>query len=389
MPKYNKKWQTLNYISQRKITMANKANVLAQYDQQYKKYERFANEVEHQLRSILEEEGIVCNAITSRVKERDSLDKKIDIKMDKYSNLSEITDIAGIRVITYYDSDVDRVAKIVEQEFCVDKENSIDKREALDPEKFGYCSVHYVVTLNETRLQLSEYRSYAGMKCEIQIRTVLQHAWAEIEHDLGYKNEIAVPRDIRRSFSRLAGLLEVADKEFQEIRDFLAEYLQKIQTEMKSDTPELSDCELDAVVLETFINTSQTVQKLNQKISEIAGMEFRNSESQENYVNALQWLNFLQIHTIVQLNQNIERNTDLALFLVDKIFRDDPVKTPLTKTIGIYYVCYAELLLNGSDKDKIMQYMEKTSIGTYDIDTRNNFAELLLKYNREFAALQE
>lgn len=367
--------------------MANKTNVLAQYDQQYKKYKRFANEVEHQLRSILEEEGIVCNAITSRVKERDSLDKKIDIKMDKYSDLSGITDIAGIRIITYYDNDVDRVAKIVEREFCVDKENSIDKREALDPEKFGYCSVHYVVTLNETRLQLSEYRAYAGMKCEIQIRTVLQHAWAEIEHDLGYKNEIAVPRDIRRSFSRLAGLLEVADKEFQEIRDFLAEYPQKIQAEMKSDTPELSDCELDAVVLETFINTDQTAQKLNQKIGEIAGVELRNSESHENFVSALQWLNFLQIHTIVQLNQSIERNTDLALFLVDKIFRDDPIKNPLTKTIGIYYVCYAELLLNGSDKDKIILFMEKNGIGTYD--AQNDFAEKLLKYSHEFEALQK
>ncbi|MBD5507934.1 MAG: hypothetical protein HDR05_07775 [Lachnospiraceae bacterium] len=371
--------------------MANKANILAQYDKQHKKYKRFANEVEHQLRSILEEEGIVCNAITSRVKERDSLDRKIDIKMDKYNDLSEITDIASIRVITYYDNDVDRVAKIVEREFCVDKENSIDKREALDPEKFGYCSVHYVVTMNETRLQLPECKAYAGIKCEIQIRTVLQHAWAEIEHDLGYKNEIAVPRDIRRSFSRLAGLLEVADKEFQEIRDFLAEYPQKIQAEMKSDPSELSDCELDAVVLETFINTSKTVQKLNQKISEIAGMEICNSESQEQYVRTLQELNFLQIHTIIQLNQRIEHNFDLAFFLADKFLHDRYMKEPegatLTNTIGIYYACYAELLLNESDKDKLILFMEKNDIGTYT--SQNAFAEKLLKYSREFTALQE
>lgn len=371
--------------------MTNKANIMAQYDKHLSKYKRFADEVEHQLRSILEEEGIVCNAITSRVKERDSLDRKIDIKMDKYNDLSEITDIAGIRVITYYDNDVDRVAKIVEREFCVDKENSIDKREALDPEKFGYCSVHYVATMNETRLQLSEYRSYAGMKCEIQIRTVLQHAWAEIEHDLGYKNEIAVPRDIRRSFSRLAGLLEVADKEFREIRDFLAEYPQKIQAEMKSDPSELSDCELDAVVLETFINTNQTLLKLNQKIGEIAGLEIRSNEPHEKYASTLQELNFLQIHTIVQLNQSIERNIDLALFLADKLLRDicmeNPTGTTLTNTIGIYYVCYAELLLNGSDKDKIMLYMEKNDIGLYD--EQIDFAEKLLEYSREFSALQK
>ena len=371
--------------------MANKANILSQYDQQYKKYRRFAEEVEHQLRSILAEEGIVCNAITSRVKERDSLDKKIDIKMDKYADLSEITDIAGIRVITYYDNDVDRVAKIVEREFCVDKENSIDKREALDPEKFGYCSVHYVVTLSETRLHLPECRAYAGIKCEIQIRTVLQHAWAEIEHDLGYKSKIAVPRDIRRSFSRLAGLLEVADKEFQEIRDFLAEYPQKVQAEMKRDTPEVSDCELDAVILATILDTNQTLLELNQKIGETASVKIRSQEPEDKYARTLQELNFIHIHTVVQLNQSIERNHDLALFLADKFLRgsyedeDDPENSSLPKTIGIFYICYAELLLKGCDMDGILEYMAMNSIGSYD--TRNDFVELLLQYGHEFAAI--
>ena len=263
--------------------MSNKTAVLTQYDQQRKKYERFAREVEHQLRCILEEEGIVCNAITSRVKERDSLTQKIDVKSDKYKSLSEVTDIAGIRIITYYDSDVERAAKIVEREFCVDKENSINKREALGPEKFGYCSVHYVVSMNEDRLKLPENRGYAGIKCEIQIRTVLQHAWAEIEHDLGYKSEIDIPKDIRRSFSRLAGLLEVADKEFQEIRDFLETYRAKVEAEIseKSDygTP---DCELDAVVLEAVLKTKPNFQELNRRIGEIAGMKTKDHEKQKD-----------------------------------------------------------------------------------------------------------
>lgn len=371
--------------------MANKTNVLAQYDKQHKKYERFAKEVEHQLRSILEEEGIVCNAITSRVKERDSLDKKIDIKMDKYSDLTEITDIAGIRVITYYDNDVNRVAEIVEREFCVDKDNSIDKRKALDPDKFGYCSVHYVVSMNETRLKLPECKAYAGLKCEIQIRTVLQHAWAEIEHDLGYKSETGVPRNIRRNFSRLAGLLELADKEFQEIRDFLTEYRHDVTSMMEQDAPEVADSELDVVVLEAILNTNPKLQNLNQKISEIAGMEIRESELQEKYVGSLQLLNSLLIQTTLQLNQIIDQNINLALYLAEKILRDrylvEPEDSSLSKTIGIFYLCYAELLSKRPSIDEIIVYMRTNSIGDSD-ESVYKFAESLLQYGHEFTSQQ-
>lgn len=372
--------------------MANKTNVLTQYDKLHRKYKRFAEEVEHQIRSILEEEGIVCNAIASRVKDRNSLDKKIDVKMDKYSNLSEITDIAGIRVITYYDKDVDRVAEIVEREFDVDRENSIDKRKALDPDKFGYCSVHYVVSLNEARRSLPECRAYAGMKCEIQIRTVLQHAWAEIEHDLGYKSEIAVPRDIRRNFSRLAGLLEVADKEFQEIRDLLTEYRQKVTSEMEQDTPEISDSELDAVVLDAILNTNSKLQELNRQIEEISGMKIREDEPPEKYDSALQELNSLQVHTTARLNQCIDRNMNLALYLADKILRnaymEDSEGATLTKTIGLFYICYAELLSNGADIDDIILYMETNHIGG-PAGPEYGFVENLLQYGREFAASQQ
>ena len=375
--------------------MSNKTAVLTQYDQQRKKYERFAREVEHQLRCILEEEGIVCNAITSRVKERDSLTQKIDVKSDKYKSLSEVTDIAGIRIITYYDSDVERAAKIVEREFCVDKENSINKREALGPEKFGYCSVHYVVSMNEDRLKLPENRGYAGIKCEIQIRTVLQHAWAEIEHDLGYKSEIDIPKDIRRSFSRLAGLLEVADKEFQEIRDFLETYREKVEAEIseKSDygTP---DCELDAVVLEAVLKTKPNFQELNRRIGEIAGMKIRvpakQKDKQDYYGGTLQKLNCLGISTTAQLDQQAERGADLASYLADKFLRDryktEPEGATLPNTIGVFYLCYAQLILNNYSKERVVQYMENTSIGV--LDERDPFVQNLLKYGREFAVQQ-
>lgn len=373
--------------------MSNKTAVLTQYDAQRKKYERFAKEIEHQLRSILEERGIVCSAITSRVKDRDSLAKKIDVKLDKYSDLAEVTDIAGVRVITYYDSDVELVSKIVEREFCVDAENSINKREALGPEKFGYCSVHYVVSMNGERLKLPENKGYAGIKCEIQIRTVLQHAWAEIEHDLGYKSEIAVPKAIRRSFSRLAGLLEVADKEFQEIRDFLTAYRERVEAEMEEGGPEAPDSELDAVVLEALINTNPRLQELNRRIGEIAGVEIAAREQKERYASAVQELKCLGVDTTARLDQLVERCAGLAVYIADKLLHGAqeaelkkvlPKKTTLVKTVGVLYLCYAELASNGWDKERIVRYLGDNKIGREE--SRAAFARELLEYGRAFAA---
>jgi len=341
--------------------MGDKNAVLAAYDQERKLYERFAQEVEHQLRRILEEKGIACNAITSRLKERDSLSKKIDSKNDKYDRLSEVTDIAGVRVITYYNDDVDRVAEIVEQEFSVDRENSIDKRKALDPDRFGYCSVHYVVELGEELVKRAGYKAFAGLKCEIQIRTVLQHAWAEIEHDLGYKSEVGVPRDIRRSFSRLAGLLEVADKEFQEIRTFLTEYRHKLETEPKNSADEL-----DAVVLEVLLSKDPELQELNRRLGEIAGMGIEDKVSTFSVESSLHELRWLHITTTGALRECTARNKQAAVKLAEYMLKDQYKRSEkgakLSKTIGLFYLCYAELILGDYSEEQIASYYVENQI---------------------------
>jgi len=66
---------------------------------------------------------------------------------------------------------------------------------------------------------LPEYKRFSGLVAEIQVRTILQHAWAEIEHDIQYKAISALPTRVRRRFASLAGLIEIADREFQAIDD--------------------------------------------------------------------------------------------------------------------------------------------------------------------------
>lgn len=182
----------------------------------------FGPVLERLIQGLLEAEGVRVHSVSNRVKSKSSTLRKLR-RSDEERALASLTDMLGIRIITYFRDEVDLIAEIIEREFRIDSTNSVDKRATLDPDRFGYLSLHYVSQLNTERSRLAEYYTYKDIKFELQIRSILQHAWAEIEHDLGYKSEAAVPRTIRRRFSRLASLLELADDEFVAIREGLAE----------------------------------------------------------------------------------------------------------------------------------------------------------------------
>ena len=193
--------------------------IIEKYEEKYTFYQEFTEKMKSLVERILHKQNIPIHSIVSRTKTKNSLENKIAHAGDKYDCLENITDLAGIRIITYYEDQIDQVAKFIRQEFCVDEENSVDKRKMLAPDRFGYLSLHLIVKLPLERVQLPEYAQFKECKVEIQIRSILQHAWAEIEHDLEYKNQANVTDETRRQFSRLAGLLEFADLEFEKIRD--------------------------------------------------------------------------------------------------------------------------------------------------------------------------
>src|SRR6266568_4992514 len=168
-------------------------DLLAAYDERRALYAAFAATIRDLFAQLLEGAGVKVHGIYERTKERESFIKKISREGGTYVSLEEVTDIVGLRVITFFSDDVDKVASIVRKEFVVDSKNSVDKRVLLDPDRFGYLSLHFIVQLHPTRAALAEYRRYSSLRAEIQIRSVLQHAWAEIEHDLGYKAKIEVP----------------------------------------------------------------------------------------------------------------------------------------------------------------------------------------------------
>lgn len=159
------------------------SDILITYDERKDKFESYALTLKSLLTTLIRNEKISIHSLESRVKTKKSLEGKIN-KKGKYKSIDDITDIVGIRIITHYADDVDKIAAIVEKEFTIDQENSIDKRTSIAPDKFGYLSLHYIVTLNSTRTNLKEYEVYKNIKAELQIRSILQHAWRRLNTTL-------------------------------------------------------------------------------------------------------------------------------------------------------------------------------------------------------------
>jgi ppGpp synthetase/RelA/SpoT-type nucleotidyltranferase len=187
-------------------------------------YERFAETVRAILTEAFIRAGIKVASIEARAKSVDSFAEKAALPGDddesrpKYANpMAEITDLAGVRVITFFPSTLAIVGNILKAEFVI--REKIDKGDRLVREdRVGYQSLHYLIELRPNRVALAEYQRFQGLVAEIQVRTILQHAWAEIEHDIQYKSVETIPTPIRRRFIALAGLLEIADREFQAIQ---------------------------------------------------------------------------------------------------------------------------------------------------------------------------
>jgi ppGpp synthetase/RelA/SpoT-type nucleotidyltranferase len=189
------------------------------YRAHWRLYDAFSERLRSLLEELLKAAGIVAVQVDARAKDVESFIDKLEKKPGRYENpLVDITDLAGVRVIVYYASDVERVDALIEREFLIDADNSWKRTPTADPDRFGYRSDHYVVSCSESRSRLGEWSPYQDLKAEIQVRTVLQHAWAAIDHRLSYKRSSEIPTELKRQLFRISALLEVADDQFESVR---------------------------------------------------------------------------------------------------------------------------------------------------------------------------
>ena len=169
---------------------------------------------------MLSDAGLTYDHVTARVKEWRSLRSKSRKRrpdgMLMYPHpWQDIHDLIGVRVTTYHSTEIPRIIEALTEVFEVRR--SVDKTaQTRVSGSFGYGSHHLILRVPPARVA-PVLQAYAGREFEVQIRTVLQHAWAEFEHDIRYKrrgNTGKLAPEVDRAFTLAAGLIELADQQF-------------------------------------------------------------------------------------------------------------------------------------------------------------------------------
>ena len=207
----------------------------------------------------------------------------------------------------------------------------MDKRKLHEIDSFGYLSLHYICSL-------AKYPYWF----EIQIRTVLQHAWANMSHDTGYKSGVEIPKTYMRSMSRLAGMLELIDDEFSRIRTEITDYRRRVKALVASGN--LDDVPLDGDTFRSYLDL-QPFDALNRRIAAVNQAEIQEVPLMP-YLSVFKMLRCNTLGDVAGLiKQYSEGAYQIACYQIGLTDLDI-----LSSSIGPQNICIAYILKSGAGK---------------------------------------
>lgn len=335
--------------------------LLGQFRQRLPLLKQLEEIVVQRLQDALIRQHITVTAIDHRVKKEDSLAGKLEHKGAKYHSVDDITDLLGVRVITFYTDDVDKVAALVSQEFEVDWSNSVDKRKLHELDSFGYNSLHYIC-----RLPIgSAEEALCAIPFEVQMRTALQHVWSTINHDTGYKSDVQIPREYLRQFGRLAGMLELIDNEFSRLRTSLADYRRRMQSLVASG--QLDEVPLSADTWDSYLLT-RPFDRLNSRIAAVNQAEIFPAPLQP----FLPVLRAFGMQTLGDVQQITDSLSDDAYLLAVSQFGLTDIDI-ITESVGLLNICLVYALKNGGGTPAVCRILNTIS-GSSDLSEQQRTA---------------
>jgi putative GTP pyrophosphokinase len=261
----------------------------------------FLKALKDDIREYLKDENIRFVDIPWRVKAEGSLLRKVRKNPGAFKTISDVHDFCGLRVITYLHEDIKKALQALERRYEV---TEVKDRAPTDPTQFGYSSHHARIKFHQASPQR---KKFDNLYAEIQVRTILQHAWAEIEHDLGYKNDVGIPAHLRRRFSLLSGLLEIGDREFDEIRLAIGRHVSDLADRSQSDWSNVS---IDSHSLQYFCEKSHTLRDAAERVRRDAGAA---THKHHDYIRNISTLDQLRVESLGDLDGLLIRRGSVAV----------------------------------------------------------------------------
>ena len=331
--------------------------LLRQFRELRPSLQQIADEACRLLQNALSEQGIYITAMEHRVKTEKSLAGKLELKGAKYKDINDITDLVGLRVITFYSDEVDKVAALAKRIFDIDWQESVDKRKLHQLDAFGYNSLHYICRLKT-----------GGPRFELQMRTALQHVWSTIEHDTGYKGDVKIPCEYKRQFSRLAGMMELMDDEFSRLRTVLTDYRRQMLALVKSG--KLDDVPLSQETFRSYLEL-QPFDRLNHRIAAVNQAEIF-PVSMMSYLPVLESFG---LETLGDVQRFIDENSDDAyqLALSHLAITDLDI---LSSNTAPQYLCLVNVLKQDGGRDGLKSLYD---IINGENDTNYMLADLMIE----------
>jgi putative GTP pyrophosphokinase len=234
----------------RTVARADEAELREWHRRNRQVFDAFGVQLAQVIKVALREVGVQFQEVFSRTKGEESFLEKAKRFDDPRA---EVHDLVGLRVITYFSGEIDRVEQRLNALFAVDSSMTTDKAINLGPDRLGYRARHFVCKIGPDREQLADWKTFRGIQFEVQVTTVLGHAWSEFEHDRGYKSRGHLPPELERRLNLAAGLLEVADRELDSLARDISKYTAEVAEKIGRGDGALTKIDLNGISLHELL----------------------------------------------------------------------------------------------------------------------------------------
>ena len=296
--------------------------IMDEYSDNKENYTKIGESVHIQLKELVDNSGIVVMGIEHQLKTEKCLESLLYKNSDEYQKLADITNVLVVKVICYFKDEVQAVGELIKQNYETSKSD----------DNVYVC------------------KSAEELYFEIHVKTVLEHTWQTINNDLGY-SEYGIPSAVTKEFSRLAGLLEIADDEFVRVRDDMKLHSEIARQKIMND--EADDVVVDSVSLNEYMLHNAKMRSFLEELAAIEGSEISDVNAQ-SYIAQLRWL---RINTIGDLQKALERDRIMAVELASRVLKGSELDI-LSSNVALRFLCRAELINAGYSEEDVVKFIE-------------------------------